>query len=153
METIDNLNDTTIDKLQDLIRINIDSSKGFETAAKNIENRQISNYFSDCSARRAGFATELQGHVAWSGDEPEDSGSLRGTLHRWWLDIRGTVQDGDEHGVLAEAERGEDAIKERYEDVLKETAGSPLNALLQQHYVSVKADHDAIRDMRDARAE
>ena len=151
METVDNLNDKTVKKLQDLIEINIDSSKGFVTASENIGNTRISGYFRECAGRRSNFANELQGFVPWNGDEPKDSGSIKGTVHRWWVDLRGTVQDGDEHAVLAEAERGEDAIKERYEDVLKETAGSPLNAVLQQQYASVKADHDAIRDMRDAR--
>ena len=44
------------------------------------------------------------------------------------------------------------AIKARYENVLKETAGSPYNAVLQRQYASVKEAHDTIRDMRDARA-
>lgn len=153
METVKNMDEPTITKLQDLIEINIDSCKGFESAAEKIENEQVASYFRDCAARRGSFAEELQGYVAWNGKDPEDSGSLKGNLHRWWLEMRGTIQDGDEHAVLAEAERGEDAIKERYEDVLKETAGSPLNGVLQQQFVSVKSDHDAIRGMRDVRAD
>jgi conserved hypothetical protein len=152
METITNLQESTIDGLQDLISINIDSAKGFAHAADKIENRDIAMYFRRCGDRRRQFAGELQRAVGINGEEPKDDGSVKGILHRWWLDLRGTVAGGDEHSVLSEAERGEDAIKERYEKVLKETTGSPLNAVLHRQYASVKETHDTIRDMRDARA-
>lgn len=151
LEAKHNLNDDTIKEVQNLIEINIDSGKGFSEAAKNIENSAVARYFRECGSRREGYATELQRYVAQSGAKPEDSGSIKGTMHRWWLDLRGTVQDGDEHAVLAEAERGEDAIKERYERVLKSTGGSALNSVIQHQYASVKADHDKIRAMRDAK--
>lgn len=151
-ETITQLGDKTIAGLQDLIEINIDSGKGFREAAERIENKDIASYFRRCGERRHEFASELQRIVGMNGEEPERSGSASGTVHRWWLSLRGKVQGGDEHAVLAEAERGEDAIKHKYEDVLQDTAGSPLTATLNRQYASVKQDHDTIRDMRDARA-
>ncbi len=150
LETKNNLNDDTIKEVQKLIEINIDSAKGFSEAAKNIENSTVAHYFRECGVRRERYASELQQHVARSGTKPEESGSLKGAVHRWWLDLRGTIQNGNEHAVLAEAERGEDAIKERYENVLKATAGSALNDVLQHQYASIKSDHDRIRSMRDA---
>lgn len=152
METVTTLSDETIEGIQDLIQINIDSFKGFSKAADNIENAAVATFFRQCGERRSIFATQLQGAVSVNDEEPEDSGGIPGKLHRWWIDIRGTVQDGDEHAILAEAERGEDMIKEKYESVLKNTAGSPLNAILHEQYASVKKDHDTIRDLRDARA-
>jgi uncharacterized protein (TIGR02284 family) len=152
METITNLDKDTLSGVKSLIEINIDSSKGFQTAAENIENADIAGYFRQCSARRAQFAEQLKRVVDVNGTPSPDSGSAKGAMHRWWLDLRGTIQNGDEHAVLAEAERGEDAIKHKYEDVLKKTAGSPLNAVLTDQYAAVKETHDTIRDMRDARA-
>ncbi|MFI4881482.1 MAG: PA2169 family four-helix-bundle protein [Phycisphaerales bacterium JB064] len=152
METITNLDKDTLKGVKSIIEINIDSSKGFQDAAEKIENADIAGYFRQCSARRAQFAEQLKRVVDLNGQDAPDSGTVKGTVHRWWLDIRGTIQNGDEHAVLAEAERGEDAIKHEYEDVLKKTAGSPLNAVLTDQYGSVKETHDTIRDMRDARA-
>lgn len=152
METITNLDKDTIKGVKSLIEINIDSSKGFETAAENIENADIAGYFRQCSARRAQFADQLKRVVDVNNADAPDDGTAKGTIHRWWLSMRGTIQNGDEHAVLAEAERGEDSIKGTYEDVLKNTAGSPLNAVLTDQYASVKETHDTIRDMRDARA-
>jgi len=152
METITNLNEDTIKGIQNLISINIDSSKGFTSAAEHIENDQIASYFRDCGKERLRFAHELQVATSINNEEPEDDGSLKGTVHRWWMDIRSTVTGGNEHTVLADAERGEDEIKELYEKTLKDTAGSPLNGVLQSQYALVKKRHDQIRDMRDQRA-
>ncbi|UYV13902.1 MAG: PA2169 family four-helix-bundle protein [Phycisphaera sp.] len=152
MESITNLDKNTLSGVKSIIEINIDASKGFETAAENIENSDIAGYFRQCSARRAQFADQLSRVVDVNGVDSPDSGTAKGAIHRWWVNIRGTVQNGDEHAVLAEAERGEDAIKGKYEEVLKSTAGSPLNAMLTDQYAAVKETHDTIRDMRDARA-
>jgi len=152
MESITNLNKDTIKGIQNLIEINIDSSKGFDEAAEKIENPQIASMFRECGKERDRFAGELKTAAAINNVEPKDSGTLKGTAHRWWLNIRGTVTGGDEHTILADAERGEDSIKACYEKTLKETAGSPLNDVLQRQYAQVKARHDQIRDMRDARA-
>ncbi len=152
METITKLNEDTIKGVQKLISINIDSSQGFKAAADHIENEGIANYFRDCSKERELFAKDLQVAVAANGEQAQDDGSLLGMAHRWWMGIRSTVTGGDEHAVLAEAERGEDEIKQSYEKVLTGTAGSPLNQVLQEQYTLVKKRHDEIRDMRDARA-
>lgn len=152
METITNLDKDTLSGVKSIIEINIDSSKGFQTAAENIENADIAGYFRQCSTRRAQFADQLSRVVDVNGVDSPDSGSVKGAIHRWWTDLRGTIQNGDEHAILAEAERGEDSIKGEYEKVLKNTAGSPLNAMLTDQYAAVKETHDTIRDMRDARA-
>ncbi len=136
--------------VQDLIRLNIDSSEGFAASADLIEDRTLADLFREYSAQRADNAEELKASVAYNGDEPVDHGSTSGTLHRWWLELRGKVTGGTIHSVLSEAERGEDAIKHRYEEVLKECAGSPIADLLTTQYRGIKAAHDRVRDLRDA---
>ncbi|MFG0328507.1 MAG: PA2169 family four-helix-bundle protein [Phycisphaerales bacterium] len=148
--TRNELEKKTIKKVQDLISINIDSEKGFAKAAENIEDASLADHFRRIGTERGRFARELQNYVEWKGEDAEDDGSLQGKMHRWWIDIRGTVQDGDRAAVLSEAERGEDKIKEMYEDTLKETAGSEMNSVLQNQYAAVKKAHDQIRDLRDA---
>ncbi len=153
METTRTLNKETLSALQGLIKINTDSHEGFNTAADQLEgNARLGSFFRECAAERQTFARELQTIVGANAEEPADGGTAKGTVHRWWLEIRGTIQSGDEHAVLAEAERGEDAIKHEYEDVLKSNPGSAVNDVLQRQYAAVKRRHDQVRDMRDAAA-
>jgi len=152
MESVSNLTKETVAALQELVEVNIDSSKGFVEAADKIENPEIASLFRECGQEREKNANELRDIVRVNGEAAESDGSATGMLHRWWLNIRGTVTGGNEHTVLADAERGEDAIKHRYEDTLQQTAGSAVNDVLQKQYAGVKSRHDQIRDMRDVRA-
>ncbi|MEQ9617162.1 MAG: PA2169 family four-helix-bundle protein [Phycisphaerales bacterium] len=152
METIHTLEKNTIQGVKDLIEINIDSAKGFRSASEKVDDADITRFFVRCAADRDENAAALTQFLKANGEPSPDGGTALGAMHRWWLELRGTIQSGDEHAMLAEAERGEDAIKAKYEKVLKETAGSALNDLIQKQYATVKKTHDTVRDMRDARA-
>lgn len=136
--------------VQDLIKINIDSAEGFKAAAEEIGSADIAAVFREYGAQRAANAEELKATVAYNGENPTQSGSVAGTLHRWWLEVKGKVTSGGVHAVLAEAERGEDTIKHRYEAALKEVTGTPVATTLQAQYAGVKAAHDNVRDLRDS---
>jgi uncharacterized protein (TIGR02284 family) len=149
-EVLVTMSDHTASLLQELIRLNIDSAEGFTASAEVVDDARVAELFREYAAQRTANATELKASVAFHGDHPADSGTTRGTLHRWWLELRSTVAGGSAANVLAEAERGEDAIKHRYEEALKECAGSPIAELLMTQYRGVKAAHDHVRDLRDA---
>lgn len=150
LETKANLNEETIETLQDLIQINIDSQKGFNESATEVDDVNLANLFKEMGNTRGGLAKELQNHVEYSGERPRKDGSLLASVHRTWLDIRAKLNGGDAVSVLIEAEKGEDHIKAAYEDALKKTAGSAVNDVLTHQYSTVKAGHDRIRDLRDA---
>ncbi len=152
METLTDLKPETVEAIKDLVKINIDSSKGYLASADAVEDPNLSQFFSACAARRNEFAEQLRTKLEMSDKEASDTGSLKATAHRWWLKARAALQSGDRHAVLAEAERGEDAIKECYEDVITKTVGNPLSDLLHHQYADVKATHDTVRDMRDRAA-
>lgn len=149
LETKHNLDKATVKKLQDLIRINIDSAKGFSEAASEINDVTLSAAFEEFSEQRSKLATQLQSHVAWNDETPVDEGSYAGAFHRAWLDVRSKLNGGDPKAVLSEAERGEDQIKAAYEDALKATTGSAMSDILHEQYAIVKNGHDRIRDLRD----
>ena len=150
LETTANLNEETIEALQDLIQINIDSAKGFRESAEQVEDMNLAGLFREMASTREQLSEELKQHVQYSGERPRNDGTILASLHRTWLDIRAKVNGGDPTSVLIEAEKGEDYIKKAYEDTLKETAGSAVNDVLTQQYATVKAGHDRIRDLRDS---
>lgn len=150
IETKSTLNDETIEKLQKLIRANIDSYNGFHESAEELNDEKLAALFRQIGDERSAMASELQQHVEFNGKEAEDDGSVAAKTHRIWINIRGKLNGGDPHVILIEAERGEDHIKEAYEEVLKETTGSAMNDVLVAQYAKVKAGHDKIRDLRDS---
>ena len=119
-------------------------------ASVNRQKRSTTNLFRELAVERSANATELQTFVEWHGNEAEEDGSFSAGVHRAWINVRGKLNGGDPYVILIEAERGEDHIKAAYEDILKDTAGSAMNDLLQRQYTNVKAGHDGVRDLRDS---
>jgi len=150
METKHNLDDATLAKVQDLIEVNVDSFNGFRQAAENTKDLSVSSLFTRISEDRVQQAIELQKIVLGNDVEAESTGSLIGAIHRVILDWRAYFDKGDVC-VLEEAERGEDYIKKQYEEALQATAGSAVTDVLNRHFVAVKAAHDRVRDVRDAK--
>lgn len=149
LETKYDLNEETIEQLQTLIRYNIDAYDGFRKSAEEIKNPHLASLFRDLAQERSAMATELQEYVEWNNERAEDEGSARAAVHRSWIEVRGKLSGGDPYTILAEAERGEDYIKDAYEDFLKNNPGTALNDVVQQQYSRVKSAHDRIRDLRD----
>lgn len=150
VETLTSLSTETQKKLKDLMRINLDSSQGFRTAASDVSNERLKLLFRNMENQRRQFAEELSELLKMNGKVSEYQGSFKAKVHRWWIDLKAKFTDGDEHAILAEAERGEDAIKAMYEEVLPEIAGNPANHVLLEQYGQIKEGHDHVRDLRDS---
>jgi uncharacterized protein (TIGR02284 family) len=149
-ETTRNLPAQTLDKLQDLLRVNIDSENGLRDAAEQVEDVALRRIFRQFADERQSNAAELKQFVEFNGETPVEDGSMLAMLHRTWMDLKAALSSNDAKAVLQEAERGEGHIKHMYEDILTETAGSAVHDVLQHQYVKVKAAHDVVRDLCNA---
>jgi uncharacterized protein (TIGR02284 family) len=151
-ETKLTLTKETVNTLNDLVQVNIDSRDGFRHAAGEIQEVAVANMFNQMADERDRQSQELKSLVSMNGEQPETDGSFAASAHRTWMDLR-TALGGGLQTVLDEAERGEDHIKAKYESALKENAGSAVTDVLHRQYAAVKAAHDRVRDMRDAHRE
>lgn len=150
-ETVANLNDETLSRLQQLVQINIDSANGFREAADAVDDSALASEFRVWAVDRTRQAEELGKYVNLNDEEVNREGSWSAAMHQTWIKMRAALNGGDPYVVLVEAERGEDQIMEKYEEVLKQTAGSAMNSILQRQYADVKSVHDRVRDLRDSR--
>jgi uncharacterized protein (TIGR02284 family) len=146
-----NLPQKSIDYLQDLIQVNIDSRDGFQEAADHLKSEgrtDLELLFAKLARERDIQAKELQELVSCNAQSPADSGSIAAAAHRTWLNIREAF-GGGEQAVLDEAERGEDHIKDKYETAIKDLGTCSCTQTLRRHYANVKSSHDQIRTLRD----
>lgn len=146
-----NLTQKSIDWLQSLIQINIDSRDGFKEASENLKdsNPTLANRFCQLASAREAQANELQAMVASNAEEPTKSGSFSAAAHRTWMDIRSALGGGDQ-AILDEAERGEDQIKAKYEEALNDMGGSePCCETLRRHLAAIQVSHDEVKMLRD----
>jgi uncharacterized protein (TIGR02284 family) len=146
----DSMKNDTISTLNSLIETCKDGELGFKTAAEGLQSADVKAKFLEYSRQRAEMARELQAEVRRLGGDPEKSGSMSGTMHRGWLDIKSAVTGKDDHAIIAEAERGEDVAKAAYENALKESSlDTSARSIVQQQSTKVRQAHDAVRDLRD----
>jgi uncharacterized protein (TIGR02284 family) len=145
--------------LRDLARINTDSARFYEAAAVFLDDPNLREFFRQCGSQRHAAAEGLRGELASHGVLEAENGTVLGTLHRWWTELRGAVRGRDEHAVLEEAERNEDAIKKVYDKALTELgadapggAEGPLAGAIKVQGTRVRETHDRIRMMRDLTA-
>jgi uncharacterized protein (TIGR02284 family) len=142
-------NDKAISVLNNLIETCKDGELGFKTAAEGLKNSAIKTKFLEYSRQRSEMARELQNEVRRLGGDPEKAGSMSGSLHRGWVDIKSAITGKDDHAIVAEAERGEDVAKSAYESALKEALPGTALTLVQQQALKVRQAHDHVRDLRD----
>ena len=142
-------NKDAISILNNLIETCKDGEHGFKTAAEGLTSPELRVQFLQYSRERSQMVSNLQAEVRRLGGDPEKAGSIAGAMHRGWLDIKSVVTGKDDHAIVAEAERGEDAAKAAYEGALQATLPATAQLLVQQQAVKVRQAHDDVRALRD----
>ena len=127
-----------------------DGSKGYKTAAEDVEDRDLKDLFKKYAVQRDSMITELQDQLHKMGHTDTESSSIEGTLHRAWIDLKSALSSKDRTRVLEECERGEDYAVSAYRDALKKDLPGQLKPIVEQQYEDVKNAHDHIRSLRDA---
>lgn len=141
--------DHDISVLNSLIKTTLDSAKGFRDAAEDADGGQYVSLFSDFAQERSRVASELQAEVRRLGGNPEDDSSFLAAAHRAFMDLKQAVAGRDDKAVIQEVERGEDYIKGKYEEALRDTDLSPQSrAVVEQGYASVRAGHDRVSALK-----
>ena len=151
MEKKDELHESTIEAIQELIQANLDSADGFSEAARRSDHIQIATLFTELESERRSFSSALQCYVGGNGEKPVNDGTWRAALHRTWIDFRAALSDRDPRVMLIEAIRSETQLKDAYETILRETAGSAVNDVLTRQYAAIKTGHDRITEIRENR--
>ncbi len=135
--------------LNTLIATTLDSADGYRKAAEKADNERYHSLFLEFSGERERCVRQLQDEVRQLGGNPEDDGSILAAAHRAFLSLRDAVTGSDDRSVIAEVERGEDYIKNKYETALESgnLTGSAEQAV-RQAYQSVREGHDRVSQLK-----
>jgi uncharacterized protein (TIGR02284 family) len=138
-----------ISTLNDLIETCKDGEQGFRDAADGVTRSDLRSLFSEFARQRTQFANELQVQVSRLGGDPEKGGSVSGSLHRGWINLKSAITGKDDHAILAECERGEDAAVKSYQSALERDLPSDLRSIVERQYNDILDCHNRIKAMRD----
>ncbi|WP_179021717.1 ferritin-like domain-containing protein [Winogradskyella forsetii] len=127
-------------KLNELLIKNYDAEKGYLNVIDNVESKNLKMFFKRRASERSEFAKELRTEILQYGEIPEDSGSLKGTMHRNWMSLKSTFSSNNEEAILEEAIKGEEESLEVYNDLIQERNLPPsIDSLLIKHKNAIQA--------------
>jgi uncharacterized protein (TIGR02284 family) len=143
------MGDYDIKILNSLITTTIDSANGYERSAEDANAQRFKEMFRDMAQERRQVIGRLQERVRQLGGTPNDDGSLLANVHRRWEDLKSALSSGHDKGVIEEVERGEDYIKAKYEEYLRDTElSAETRALIEECYGSVRKGHDRASQLK-----
>ena len=137
--------------LGDVIKMLIDSQKGFEDIGEHIKDETLKKFFLNESLKRAQFRGDLEDTLHKEGVKDIDiSGSVVGAIHRTWGDLKAHLSSSDKT-LLDTAEQGEDTAKKTYAEALKHQLPMPVHQMLSEQAAHVQSSHDYVKAARDSR--
>lgn len=136
---------TALQGLHDLL---VDSRKGYAEVAKRAHDPRVSTLLMALSNERTGMESEVDRLLVLR-DAPakHGKGTLKGNLHRMWMEVRDALSKPDSLIMLAECERGERYLLSRYEHLLPK-ADKQVLSVLDRHHAIVLANLARVKDAR-----
>ena len=140
--------DDVISVLNDLIETSKDGVNGFRTAAESVKSSEAKAVFTTRIQLIERAIGELQAEVRRLGGDPEKSGSVTGTLHRGWINLKSAVTGKDDDAIINECERGEEVAVKNYQDALDKDLPPDVRAIVERQYRGTLQNLDKVRALK-----
>src|ERR1700712_5919222 len=125
--------------LMEVITTLQDGQKGFADIGEHLKDDTLKRYFLAESLKRANFRAELENELHRAGmADVKEEGTVSGTVHRVWGDLKAHLGAGSDHQLLATSEQGEDVAKDAYKKALEHDLPLPLRELLTSQQAHVQ---------------
>lgn len=139
-----------VGNLQELLEKNYDAQKGFTKAMEDAKNPKLKSFLQKQAAQRGRFTNELTQEIRNLNEQPKESGSLTGDLHRTWIDIKSSVAGNTDEAVLEECIRGEKASWNEYEEKLQnKNFPSNISGMLQNQATEIHNTLNRVKTLED----
>ncbi len=135
--------------LNDLTETAKDGTEGYRLAAESTEDLDLQSIFTNFSQQRQAFVSELEGLAAAHGGEADESGSVAGSLHRGWLNLKQAISSNDRAAILSECQRGDEHAVESYEDAINTPVPESVVAILRQQLTEIRSALEKVAHLAD----
>jgi uncharacterized protein (TIGR02284 family) len=147
-------NEKIIEQLNNLVEINNDRIRGYETALKETasEDADLRKLFEEMAEHSRQCKSELSFEVKRLGGTPSEGTKNSGKIFRAWMDFKAALTGKNRKEILSSCEFGEDAALETYKDVINSDVVFPENIreIILKEKSWIQQDHNKVRELRDA---
>jgi uncharacterized protein (TIGR02284 family) len=145
-----NMQKKTESSLNDLIAISRDGEDFYLEAARKVEDGELAALFTRMAAVKADIVGKLSATVQLAGGDPDQHGTLVGSMREMYAGVRATLGD-KKYAYVAELEESEDRLLHAFDEVVADSDTPPAAraaaiALLPE----VRSCHDVMRNRKKA---
>lgn len=139
-----------VTSLQEILQKNYDAEEGLKHVMQKTDSTVLKNWLQKKAEERKGFAAEIETELKKLGAESTASGSVLGTVHRVWINVKTALSTNRAETILEECIRGDAASVEEYKEQLEAPymAGSVIEVLTNQK-VKIEQSLNTFKQMED----
>ena len=126
-----------------------DGEYGFRECADQSKADNLKELLNRYADETLANAAELQNFAREMGGKADDNGSVVGALHRGWVSVRGTVTGYSPETMLAECERGQDALLAAYTRAQKKNMPLHIAEAIARQAEGVQKNRDRIKELQE----
>ncbi len=142
-----------VNVLQELLQKNFDAEAGYKQVMIKAENGALKNWLQQKAQQRHLFATQLDCMIREMNATPAEDGTILGSAHRAWIDIKTTLSTNTDQALLEECIRGEKASVEEYQKQLDNLDKYPgVKELIYGQYTTIKTALSTVKTLEDLEA-
>lgn len=145
-----NINQKSIDTLNNLLIINSDRIESYELTTRETEEQDLKELFSQLIITSNKCKQELTEEIERLGGIPKEGTRITGIFFRAWMEVKAALSRKDRGEILKSCEFGEEVAVKNYAYALKHYFQNGLShhQLLSKQYSLIKADYDNIKNLR-----
>ncbi|MDD7886614.1 PA2169 family four-helix-bundle protein [Flavivirga sp. 57AJ16] len=144
------INKETVEVLQELLQKNYDAETGYKKVMTKANSLALKDWLQSKARQRNTFATQLDSQIRELNATPATSGSVLGSVHRTWIDIKTALSSDTDEAILEECIRGEKASVKEYEAQLeKNEVYSYIGDLLKSQLTDIKNALNTVKRLED----
>jgi len=117
-----------------------DSYYGYKESASAVADERLKTFFQNLVEKRKSMIDELKNSANLPNDETTSSGSMLGSLHRIFVDLKGLITNGNVDAIINEVKRGENTTIEAYKEAIREISSEQPNvtSLLKKQMIDIE---------------
>jgi uncharacterized protein (TIGR02284 family) len=136
------------DTLNELLYFVNDRIEGYQRAADESTDPELSGYYKQLVSQSQLFANELNTALREQGGDQQTSTTLKGKLYRSWMDVKAAITGRDEKSILGSNVYGEEWAIKAYQDALSDgTLKGSLRLAVERQYTISQKTYERLKQL------
>jgi uncharacterized protein (TIGR02284 family) len=138
-----------VDTLNAMIAITMDGAATLTKGADFVNDPRIKSLLIELAAEREAMVAELQREVRGLGGTPEDRGTVVGSAHRLYTEVKLALAPHDRSALIDEIKRSEGRVREKLQALLADDKSLPqaVRDIIERQFESVRASSSRVNQL------